>query len=105
MKRNLGATNVLIHTVKGQQLFESARDSFIVEEANPDTQVLKMKEMTMCVSPNSNREQFLSDAQRMNGTELFKKYFPVKAKQQLLYYGRYLAVKTGAYSMIKSILR
>lgn len=105
MKRNLGATNVLIHTQKGVSLFECAKESFFVEKADPDMQVTRMREMTMCVPSNTKRKQFLSDAIKLNGLELFKKYFPVKLKQNILYFGRCIAIKTGCYNIIKTIAR
>lgn len=105
MKRNSGATNVLIHTQKGRELFNNVKDAFIVVEANPDDQTSRMKEMTVSVPQHKNREAFFSDANKLDGTSLFKKYFPIKVKNNILYLGRCFAIKTGVYAVIKSLVR
>ena len=105
MKRNLGATNVLIHSPKGLALFKKVKESFIVEDANPDEQVARMKEMTQTVPANNRREAFLADAKVLNGVDLYNKYFPIGFKNNLLFWGRRIMVRVGVYSLVKSILR
>ena len=105
MVKNLGATHVLIHTPKGVSLFQKSKDEFIVEEANPDKQVAQMKELTQSVPANLKREAFMKDAQTLDGASLFSKYFPVGLKNNVLYYGRCIAVKTGIYAILKSFLK
>lgn len=105
MRKNLGATNVLIHTPQGHALFQKSKDTFTVEEVNPDEQVAKMKELTQSTPSNPRREAFLNDSQVMDGFSLYKKYFPIGIKNNILYKGRCFAVKTGIYAIIKSFLR
>lgn len=105
MKRNLGATNILIHTSKGVELFEKVKDSFIVNHAIPDIQVAEMKEMTKPAKESQYRKAFLSDAQVLNGMALYRKYFPVGIKNNILYYGRYFSVKIGVYPFLKKLKR
>lgn len=105
MKRNLGATNVLIHSAKGLALFEKVKELFIVEGANPDEQVARMKEMTQTVPANKRRDLFLMDANVLNGLDLFNKYFPIGFKNNILFWGRRIAVRTGVYSLLKSIMK
>lgn len=103
MKTNLGATNILIHSNIGLKLFEKIKDSFIVNDANPDVQVAEMKEMTCVVNESKIRNAFLSDASVLDGASLYKKYFPIGIKHNLLYYGRYISVKIGVYPILKKI--
>lgn len=105
MIKNMGATNVLIHSGRGLTLFESVKDSFVVEKANPDNQVAKMKEMTNVVKASKKRNLFLADAQLLDGAKLYEKYFPIDLKNNTLYYSRCLAAKIGIYTIIKSIMR
>lgn len=103
--KNLGATNVLIHSQKGLSLFQKVKDAFIVEVANPDEQVAQMKELTQSVPPNTKRDVFLKDAQILDGLSLYNKYFPIGMKNKMLYLGRVLATKAGVYNAIKAFLK
>ncbi len=105
MKRNSGATNVLIHSQKGIEIFNKIRDEYIVFDANPDEQTSRMKEMTVSVQQHKNRAVFFSDAQTLDGKNLFEKYFPIRTKNNILYMGRCFAIKTGFYTMLKRVFR
>jgi len=103
--KNLGATNVLIHSQKGLSLFQKVKDAFIVERAKPDEQVARIKELTQSAPSNTKRDAFLKDAQILDGLSLYKKYFPIGMKNKMLYLGRVLATKTGVYNAIKAFLK
>lgn len=105
MVKNLGATNILIHTPQGRSLFQKSEDAFIVAEATPEKQVAQMKELTQSAPLNMKREAFMKDAQTLDGVSLFNKYFPVGLKNNVLYYGRCIAVKTRIYTILKTFLR
>lgn len=105
MAKNLGATNVLIHSQKGFSLFQKVKDAFIVEGANPNEQVAKIKELTRPVPHSIKRDAFLKDIQTLDGASLFNKYFPIGLKNNVLYYGRRIVVKIGIYTIIKSFLK
>lgn len=105
MSPNMGASNVLIQSSKGQQLFDKVYESFFVEPVETNIQISRIKEMTQSTPLNSQRSQFFRDAKVLGGYELFEKYFHIGFKQQLLYYGRLLALKSGLYKIAKKILR
>lgn len=105
MIKNMGATNVLIHSEKGLTLFDNVKDSFVVEKVIPDNQVAKMKEMTNVVKASNKRDVFFADAQLLDGVDLYNKYFPIRFKENILYYGRFAASKIGIYSLLKKIKR
>lgn len=102
---NMGATNVLIHTNKGNDYFERVKDSFIVEPVDTELQLSKIKEMTRSTECHSQRSQFFADALNLDGKELFSKYYPVGFKQDMLYFGRLIALKIGVYKLVKSMLK
>lgn len=105
MKRNAGATNVLVHTDKGRQIFENIKKDLIVKVVDVNIQVSEIKQMTESAIKHPKRLFFFQDALMLDGFTLFKKYFPITIKEQILYYGRFIAVKTGIYSYLKSLIK
>lgn len=104
LKKNSGASNVLIQSSKGKKVFESIKDNFRYHSIDVEVQVKKAKEMTNCVSINKQRKEFFNACENMNGFELFNKYYPIKIKQQILFTIRLILVKVGIYKFIKRIL-
>ena len=105
MTPNLGATNVLLHTIKGKTIIKAVVGSFIAEKVNPDEQTAEISQMTTPAIMNVNRSLFFRDAQILDSTALFEKYYPNSLKRQLLYYCRVIALKSGVYTLIKKIYK
>lgn len=102
---NAGATNVLVHTDKGRRIFDIVKKDFIVQVVDTDQQVSEIKQMTESAMKHPKRFNFFQDALILDGYTLFEKFFPITLKEQLLYYGRLIAVKSGIYSHLKSIIK
>ena len=105
MVSNMGATNILIHTDKGRDIFNKVAQSFVVEPVSTDIQLSKIKEMTTSTEMHLSRAAFFEDAQTLDGYDLFNKYFPIGLRQRVLYYGRLLSLKMGVYKFLKRIVR
>ena len=105
MLLNMGATNMLIHTKKGRDIFNKVAELFIVEPVNTDIQLSKIKEMTASTEMHVSRVSFFEDAQTLDGYVLFNKYFPIGFRQKALYYGRLLTLKLGVYRLLKKVIR
>lgn len=102
---NLGTTRVLIHSNLGRAIFEQLKPEFIWSKVTPDTLVSNVKELTASISKNRFREVFFTDANEMDGEQLFKKYYPVKIRNKVENVIRILGTKTGTIHMIKKITK
>lgn len=97
-----GTTRVLCHTEKGTRIVrELKKETVRCKEVDPLELVSNVKEMFESVVPNPMREQFFKEAQKLSGSELFEKYFPITAKTKLKTVGRKALLVTGAYAFIK----
>lgn len=103
MDDDKGTTRVLCHTGKGCILILNIKEIISYKEADSDKLVYGVKEMFESVEENPKRKQFFEDAVKLNGKDLFNKYFPVTVKIQLVTYIRSLLVITGIYSTIKRL--
>lgn len=98
-----GATRILIHTEKGENVFNFIKNDFIYLQVTPEAAIAGVKEMKQSVIPNEKREIFFKDACSMNGYELFNKYFPKNIKAKLEHNIRLLCYKLGIYSFAKKL--
>lgn len=96
-----GATRVLVHTKKGQKIIGEILGEFRYVQVEPEDIVTGAKEMKESVLPNPLRNDFFVDANRLDGSRLFQKYFPntvsVRAKHGLRLFFYHL----GIYDIIK----
>ena len=98
-----GATRVLIHTEKGRKIFDIVKDDFSYVQVSTEDAVAGVKEMRESVEPNDKRESFFKDANRMNGEELFNKYFANSIKVSVEHCVRLICYKLGIYSVVKKL--
>lgn len=98
-----GATRVLVHTEKGRKIFDAIKSNFHYIQATPETVVAGAEEMQKSVAPNGRRQAFFKDANRMDGTELFHKYFPDTFRVKAEHYVRLACYKLGIYSTVKKL--
>lgn len=103
-KMNSGATNVLIHTDKGRMLFEGIKEYLNYEKVDENIQTSGIKQMRESMPSHPGRIAFFRDCQKLSGKELYEKYFPIVLKNQVLYCGRWFAIKSGVYTMVKKII-
>lgn len=77
-----GATRMLIHTKRGQEIFNEIRDRFYVVDADVKTVAVGITE-----KPDFNKKkyEFIQDYNKLSMEELLNKWFPmtfkVKAKK------------------------
>lgn len=102
MDDDLGTTMVLLHSGKGQKLFEETKP-FIrfckadVNKAIGLDGIMAIKSTT----PNSQREQFFNDANSLSFEQLIEKYFPLSLKKCVIQWLKPLLYKTGVLSHVK----
>ena len=96
-----GATRMLVHSVKGQQILDAVVGE-LAEVSIPVRMITDgAKELNESVAPNERREAFFTDANALDGYDLFEKYFPETAKVKLKRVIRMTAFKLGIYSVAK----
>ena len=98
-----GATRVLVHTNKGRKIFDVIKWDFHYIQVTPKAIVAGTKEMKESVAPNELRQTFFYDARCMDGTELFRKYFPCTFKLKVEHFVRLLCYRLGIYSILKKM--
>lgn len=98
-----GATRVLIHTDKGQKIFDEIKTEFFFVEAAPEELVAGSKEMRESVIPNEKRTVFLADAANLDGALLFEKYFPETIRVKAEHFVRMACYKLGLYAVAKKV--
>jgi len=98
-----GATRILVHTARGQAVFNEVCSDLNYVEVDPGAIVSTAKEMKESPKANDRRESFFEDANRLDSVVLFEKYFPdtfrVKAEHTI----RLICYKLGIYSTMKKL--
>ena len=98
-----GATRVLVHTDKGRKIFDTIKTNFRYIQTTPQDIVTGAKEMKESVLPNDQRQVFFEDAQCMDGTDLFRKYFPETFRVKAEHFIRVMCYRLGVYSILKKV--
>lgn len=101
MDDDKGTTRVLCHTDKAAMIMHELENVAKCKEIDSDKLVSGVKEMFESVQMNPKREYFFHDAVRMDGTELFNKYYPITAKVKIKTAIRKALMTTGAYGVAK----
>lgn len=104
MDDDKGTTRVLCHSDKGRILVEEMKQIAICKEVPPDGLVAGVKEMYESVKMSPRREQFMADAKKLSGDELFRKYYPVTTKVKIKTIIRKTLLVTGIYGVTKKCL-
>lgn len=103
MDDNIGTTRILIHTEKGQKIFNEIKDNFNYKEIEVDKIVSDSKELVNSTKLNSCNEKFFEDLNKMDINQLFIKYFPDTVKVKSERFMRKTLVNTKGYKNIKKI--
>lgn len=98
-----GATRVLVHSEKGKRIFDVIKDDFSYIQTKPEDIVAGAKEMKESVAANPCRDDFFMDANRMDGVQLFQKYFPETLRVKAEHTVRLVCYQLGIYSVAKKI--
>lgn len=99
MDNNKGTTRVLIHTDKGDEIFEEIKEQFQYVKVQPDKLVNNVHEMIQSVRMNPYRTVFFEDYSNMDVSQLFEKYYPKTMKTRLEKGIRIFCAKTGIYGV------
>jgi len=98
-----GATRVLVHTDKGGKVFDEIKSKFHYIQTTPEAIVNGVREMEESVLPHVHRQAFFEDAKKMNGVQLFQKYFPETFQVKVKHGIRLICYKLRIYGMIKKM--
>lgn len=98
-----GATRMLVHTDRGREIWDAIKDDLHYVEVNPDAAVAGAREIYHSVPMNDRRDEFFLDANRMNGTQLFEKYFPRTARVRMEHCVRMLCYRLGIYDAARKL--
>lgn len=98
-----GATRVLVHSEKGKRIFAAIKEDFSYIQTQPEDIVAGVKEMKESVAENPDREEFFMDANRMDGVQLFRKWFPDTWKVIVERTARLVCYRLGIYSAAKKV--
>jgi ferredoxin len=100
MDDDKGTTRMLIHSSKGQMIFDQIKGNLKYAKFHPDQLTAGVKEMFSSVSENS-----FEDANHKSGIELFNIYFPVNIKTRIKRYLRLFLISTNMYSWAKKMFK
>lgn len=98
-----GATRMLVHTEKGKQIMNEILNTFEYVKVEPEQIIAGTAEMTKSVQYNKLRDQFMQDANLMDPSDLFNKYFPDTLKTKLEHFVRMFCYRLGVYGIMKKI--
>lgn len=104
MDDDKGTTRVLCHTEMAASIVQEIMDMARCREVEADRLVSGVKEMFESVSMNPKRDVFFHDAARMDGAELFSKYYPMTARVKIKTAIRKVLLTTGVYGIAKKCL-
>lgn len=102
---NIGTTRMLIHSEKGQKIFEQIKSDFKYKYISADRAVNGVQEMIQSPAAHIRRDEFFGDAQELSMEELLNKFFPDTAKVRLKRNTRLLLNRFGLDKAVKHILR
>ena len=104
---NNGTTRVLIHTKKGQEIFEKIKKQLYFKEINSDIIVKGTMELTKSTRYNNKRHEFLCGVEEKNNENnierILNTYFPINTKTKLEKLARRNLVGLSFYNKIKKI--
>lgn len=89
---------------KGLNIINEIENIAKCKEVSPDKLVAGVKEMYMPIKMNPKRTAFMADAQKLMGTELLKKYYPITIKVKIDTFIRNMFLVTGTYRIMKKCL-
>lgn len=98
-----GATRMLVHSEKGKEIFKHICKQYNYVQVDPEKLIEGSKEVKESVVSNARRAEFFEDANKLNGVELYNKYFPETIKVKLERIVRLGCYKLGIYAIAKKV--
>lgn len=102
MIESQGISNVLLHSDKGQEIWNTIKNRMLYFSVNADALTESAREMTHSVEEHPGRDAFFRDVEVLSADELFPKYFPVRWKNRAEHDVRVLLVRTGLTSKVRN---
>ncbi len=98
---NIGTTRILIHTEKGNNIFDSIKSNLEYVKIKPEKAIIRSRELTRSTKINSNRSEYMKDLQKMKMEDLINKYFKINSKIKIESFFRHKLVNIKIYKKIK----
>lgn len=103
---NKGATNVFIHTKKGENIFESLKKDFIWSKSDIEPIIKRDGVMIKNVVPiNPNRKQFFHDLNYLPLSEVERKYLDCTLMRKCIAYIKPFLYRIGIFSLYMKFKR
>lgn len=101
-----GISLVIVHSIKGSNLFEKLKTNMFCIEVNIDNAIKYNKSMIISVKNNIERNKFFSELLKYDYIEtLIEKYSKDTFKEKLKKYLKVILLKFGIFNFIKTTLR
>ena len=101
-----GISLVIVHSIKGSNLFEKLKTNMFCIEVNIDNAIKYNKSMIISVKNNIERNKFFSELLNYDYIEtLIEKYSKDTFKEKLKKYLKVILLKFGIFNFIKTTLR
>lgn len=97
-----GATRMLIHTKRGQEIFNEIRDRFYVVDADVNTVAVGITEKP---DFNKRKSEFIQDYNKLSMEELLNKWFPMTFKVKVKKLTRRILNGMGLDMFVKKLKR
>ena len=94
---------MLVHSEKGKEIFKHICKQYNYVQVDPEKLIEGSKEVKESVASNARRAEFFEDANKLNGVELYNKYFPETIKVKLERIVRLGCYKLGIYAIAKKV--
>ncbi|MCL2327839.1 MAG: Coenzyme F420 hydrogenase/dehydrogenase, beta subunit C-terminal domain [Bacteroidetes bacterium] len=105
MDDDKGTTMVLLHSEKGNSVFEEIKATLKYCPANVEKAIkldgIMVENSTI---PNTHREDFFNDIDKLEVPQLIEKYFPLSMKKRLVFLFKPMLYKIGLLSLLKRFL-
>lgn len=102
---DVGTTRMLIHSKKGEKIFNQIKDEFKYKIVPCEKAVAGVKEMNVSPTANIRRTEFFDDYSKISMEELLDKYFPITIKVRGKKTMRLILNRFGLDKTIKHILK
>ena len=103
--KRLMTIRVLCHTDKGDEIVQEMDRYTVIKEVEPDRLMAGVKELVGSIQVSPRRAEFMKNAQVMDGTELFRKYYQVTIKVKMTTWIRKLLLISGIYWLAAKYLK
>lgn len=102
---DVGTTRVLIHSKKGENIFEEIKEKFEYKMISCEKAVEGVREMEVSPDMNGKRDEFFCDYSQLSMEELLEKYFPITVKVKVKKNIRLTLNRFGLDKTVKHIIK